>query len=98
MEYTITGMKCVTTKYGKKNVIIIDFKGEMVDLFALNRFDSKAADLEKKFKKLDKNMILKVIGRKNSDNINYLDIGIELSTKYEITKILISQDLFRLKA
>ena len=39
----------------------------MVDLFALNRFDSKAADLEKKFKKLDKNMILKVTGRKNQE-------------------------------
>ena len=34
MDYTITGMKCVTTKYGKRLVIFIDFKGEMVDLFA----------------------------------------------------------------
>ena len=47
-EFTITGMKCVTTKYGKKIVIIIDFKGEMVELFAPKRFYSKAADIEKK--------------------------------------------------
>ena len=32
-------------------------------------------------KKLDKVMILKVIERKNKDNINYLDIDIKLSTK-----------------
>ena len=31
--------------------ITIHFKGEMVDLFAPKRFDSKAADLEEKFKK-----------------------------------------------
>ena len=52
MEYTIKGMKCVTTKFTKKIAIIIDFKGEMVDLFAPKRFDSKATDLEKKSKKL----------------------------------------------
>ena len=47
MEYTTTGIKCFTTKYGKKIVIIINFKGEMVDLFASKRFDSNAADLER---------------------------------------------------
>ena len=49
-EYTIKGVKCFTTKYGKKIVIIIDLKGEIVDLLAPKRFDSKAADLEKKLK------------------------------------------------
>jgi len=49
MEYTIKATKCVTTKYGKKTFITIDFKGEMVDVFAPKRFDSKAADLDKKF-------------------------------------------------
>ena len=34
-EDTITGMKCVTPKYGNKLGISIDFKGEMVDLFNL---------------------------------------------------------------
>jgi len=42
----ITGMKCVLTKYGNKSVTIINFDGEMVDLFAPKRFDSKSADLE----------------------------------------------------
>ena len=65
MEYTITRMKCVTTKYGNKVVITIDFKGEMVNLLAPRHFDSKAADLEIFFIKVDKNMILKVIERKN---------------------------------
>ena len=51
MENTIKAMKFVTTKYWSKIVIIIDFKGEMVDLFALKRFNSKAADLEKKLQK-----------------------------------------------
>jgi hypothetical protein len=51
----------------------------MFDLFAPKRFDSKSTDLEKKILKLDKAMILKVIERKNKDNINYLDIDIELS-------------------
>jgi len=36
MEYTITGMKCVTTKFGNKFVITIHFKGEMVDISALS--------------------------------------------------------------
>ena len=57
MEYTIKGTKRVTTKYGNKLVIIIDFKGKMADKFAPKRFDSKAVDFEKKFKKLDKGMI-----------------------------------------
>ena len=61
MEYTIKPIKYITTKYGKKIVITIDFKGEMVYLFAPKRFDSKAAHLEKKFKKFDKVMILKAI-------------------------------------
>ena len=61
MENTIIGMKCVTSKYGKKLVVTIDFKSEIVDLFAPKRFDTKAADLEKQFKKLDESMILKVI-------------------------------------
>ena len=60
MEYTIKGTKCFKTKYGNEVVIIIDFNGEMVDLFAPKLFDSKAADLEKKFKKLGKCMPLKV--------------------------------------
>jgi len=64
MEYTITGIKWVAPKHGKKITIIIDFKGEMVDLFAPNRIDSKADDLENKFKKLDKGMVLKFIERK----------------------------------
>ena len=54
----------------------------MVDLFAPKCFDFKVADLEKKFKKLDKGIILKAIERKGKDNNNHLDIGIELSTKY----------------
>ena len=66
----------------KKIVIIIDFNGEMVDLFAPKCFDSKAVDFEKKLNKLDKVTNLKVIGRKNKDSINYLNIDIELSTKY----------------
>ena len=41
-------MTCVTTKYWNKLFITIDFKGELVNLFAPIRFDSKAADLEKK--------------------------------------------------
>ena len=80
MEYTITGMKCVTNKFGKKPAITIHFIGEMVDLFAPKRFDCKAADLIKKLKKLEKGIILKAIERKNIDKINYLDI--ELNTKY----------------
>ena len=55
----------------------------MVDLFAFKRFDSKAADLEKKLKKLDKGMILKFI-EKNKDNIKYLDTNVKVSTKYKI--------------
>ena len=78
MESTNTGMGCVRIKYGNKHVITINFKGEMVDLFAPKHFDFKPTDLEKKFKKLDKGIILKVIDRK----INYLDIDTELSTKY----------------
>ena len=65
MECTITEMKSVPTKYKTKIVIIIDFKGEMVDLFASKRFDFKALDFEKKLNKLDKVMKLKVIRRKN---------------------------------
>ena len=51
IEYTITGMKCVATKYGNKVVITIHFKGEMVDLLVPKPFDSKAADLEKELQK-----------------------------------------------
>ena len=51
MEYIIKRMEWVTTKYRKKTVIIIDFKGEMVDLFAPKCSDSKAAYFEKKLKK-----------------------------------------------
>ena len=47
IEYAIKGMKCVTTKYGREILIIIDFKSEMVDTFAPKRFDSKAADYKK---------------------------------------------------
>ena len=43
----------------EKIIIIIDFRGEMVDLFAPKRFDSKAADLKNEIKKIDKVMILK---------------------------------------
>ena len=50
MEYPITGMKCVTIKYCQQIVIIHDFKGEMVDLFAPKRFNSKTTDLAKKLK------------------------------------------------
>ena len=57
MEYTIKEIKFVATKYGKKIVIIIDSKGEMVYLFAPKRFNNKAADLEMKILKLDKGMI-----------------------------------------
>ena len=64
MEYTIIGIKWVAAKRGKTITIIIDFKGEMVDLYAPKRFVSKADDLEKKLKKLDKGMVLKVIERK----------------------------------
>ena len=64
MEYTITGIKWVAAEHGKTITIIIDFKGEMVDLFAPKRFDSKADDLDEKIKKLDKGMVLKVIERK----------------------------------
>jgi len=54
----------------------------MVDLFAPKRFDSKAADLENKFQKLDTVMILMVIERKGKHNNNYLDTDNELFTKY----------------
>ena len=47
MEYTIKAMKCVTTKYRKKIVIIIVSKCEMVDLLAIKRFVSKASDLKR---------------------------------------------------
>ena len=64
MEYTIIGIKWVAAKHGKTITIIIDFKGEMVDLFSPKRFDSKADDFDKKNKKLDKGMVLKVTERK----------------------------------
>ena len=64
IEYTIKGIKYNTTKCGKTIVIIIDFICEMNDLFAPKRFDSKAGDLEKKPKKLDKCMTLKAIEKK----------------------------------
>ena len=50
MEYTIIGIKWVAAKYGKTITIIIDFKGEMVDLFSPKCFDSKADDFDKKKK------------------------------------------------
>ena len=50
------------------NSYTINFKSEVVDIFAPKRFDSTAANFEKKFKKIDKGMILKVIERKNKDN------------------------------
>ena len=50
MEDKIIGKKCVTTKNGKKLVIIMDFKEEIVDIFVPICFDSKAAGLEKKCK------------------------------------------------
>ena len=56
-------MKCITTKYGNKLGITIDFKGEAVDIFASKQFDSTAADFEDKLKKLHKGMILNVIER-----------------------------------
>ena len=52
MEYTVTGMKCVTTINGKKLVVIIHFKDEMVGLCTPKRFNSKAAGLEKKMRKI----------------------------------------------
>ena len=55
-------MKCVTIEYGNKLVFTIDFKSEMVDLFALNHFDSKEADLEKKFK-IQKKVCFKGYGK-----------------------------------
>ena len=42
----------------------------MVDIFARKRFDSKVADLEKKMKKLEEGLILKVIERKGKYNNN----------------------------
>ena len=54
MEYTIIRIKWVAAKDRKTITIIIDFKGDMVDLFSPKRFDSKADDFEKK--KLDKGM------------------------------------------
>ena len=82
MEYMITGMKCVRTRNGNKLVITIDFEGEMGWSIAPKRFDSKAADLLKKLKKIDKGAILKAFEIKSKDNINYLDIDIELSSKH----------------
>ena len=78
-EYLIKALKCVETKHRNKIVIIIDFKGEMVHLFTPKYFDSKTSDLDKKFKKLGKDMALKVIERKGKDNNKYLHIDIELS-------------------
>jgi len=52
------------------NFIITDCKWEIVDLFAPKCFDSEAIDFEKKLKKLDKGMILKVIERIDKDNKN----------------------------
>ena len=52
-----------------------------MDIFAPKQFYFTAADFEKKFKKLDKGMILKAIEIKGEDNY-YLDIDIELSAKY----------------
>ena len=82
MEYRIKAMICVTTKYGKKIVIIIGLKAEMVDLFEPNYFDSKVAGLDKKLKKIVKGMILKAFERKGKDSNNNLDTDTELSTKY----------------
>ena len=81
MECTITAIKCFTAKYWIKVVITINFKGQAVDIFAPKQFYFTAADFEKKFKKLDKGMILKAIEIKGEDNY-YLDIDIELSAKY----------------
>jgi len=64
MEYTIAGMKFVKTKYRNNLDITFDFKGQIADLFGQKCFDSKAADLEKKFKTLDKGMNLKVMETK----------------------------------
>ena len=50
MQYTITRMKYVTTKYGN-----------ILDLFVPKHFDSKAAEFEKKFKKPDIGMNLSVM-------------------------------------
>ena len=75
-------MKCVTTKYEKKLIITISFKGEAVDIFTPKRLDSKAAEFENKLKKLDKGMILMATDRQGKDN--YLDIDIKLSIKYKI--------------
>ena len=52
----------------------IDFKGEIVDPFSPKSFDSKAVDLEKEFKKLDKGLVLNVIERTNKNKINYFDL------------------------
>ena len=68
-------MKRVKTKYGKKLVINISFKGEAVDTFSPKRFDSTALEFEKKFQKLDKGKISKAIERKRKDN-NYLNVDI----------------------
>ena len=45
-------------KYRNKLVIAINFKGKLDDIFAPKRFDSTAADFEKKLN-LDKGMIFK---------------------------------------
>ena len=46
-KYPINIMKCVKTKYENKIVITINFKGEVVDIFAPKRFYSTAADLQR---------------------------------------------------
>ena len=44
-------MKYAKAKYGKKLVININFKGEVVEKFAPKQIDSTVADFEKKLKK-----------------------------------------------
>ena len=61
MEYTIPGMKCIKLNTERNSLSLVIL---MVDLFVPRRVDSKAVDFEKKFKELDKGMILKIIERK----------------------------------
>ena len=57
----------------------MNFKGEVIDTFPPKRFDCTAADFEKQFKKIDKGMVLGVIGSKGKDNNNYIDDDIDCS-------------------
>ena len=63
-------------------MITIDFKGEMVGIFFTKTIWFYSSWFWKEILKLGKGMILKAIERKGKDNNNFLDIDIELFTKY----------------